>query len=437
MSRAMHPLARDLNARIRGASPDVYALLSERGQRLYFPKGILSQTAEARDKAQRFNATIGVATEGHAPMVLASLASHLGDLEPSEAVSYAPSTGRPDLRTAWRERLLTQNPSLRGRSFGLPLVTSGITHGLALVGDLFIDPGDRLVLPAHLWGNYRLNYETRLGAQIETYPTYSESGGFNAAGLRATLASGPEKQLVLLNFPNNPTGYTPLKSEVAPILDALLGAAESGQQICVILDDAYFGLTYDKGVLEESLFGLLTGAHPRLLPIKVDGATKEVFAWGLRVGFLTFGLPGASDEPEALLSALESKAAGAIRSGISNSSQLSQMLVLAALRSPTLEAERHERFEILRARALRAREVAGRSKYRLGFDVHPFNSGYFMCIRLKSVDAEALRGHLLDRYGVGLIALGERELRIAFSSLEIEEIEPLFEILDQAISDLR
>lgn len=438
MSRAMHPLACELNARIRAASADVYALLSERGRRLYFPKGILSQTAEARAKAQRFDATIGVATERrHVPMVLPSLASHLGDLEAAEAVSYAPATGQPELRAAWRQKLLAQGPALRGRTFGLPVVTCGITHGLALVGDLFVDPGDRLVLPAPLWGNYRLGYETRLGAEIETFPLYSEDGRFNVAGLRAALGSGPEKQLVLLNFPNNPTGYTPLQSEVEAIRAALLDAAESGRRICVILDDAYFGLTYDEGVLDESLFGELTGAHPRLLPIKLDGATKELYAWGLRTGFLTFGTPSGSGEPEALLAALESKTAGAIRSGISNASQLSQTLVLDALRSPSLESERRALFETLRARALRVREVAGRPGYRASFDVHPFNSGYFMCVRVKGVDAEALRVHLLDRYGVGLIALGEHDLRIAFSSLELDEIEPLFALLEQAIADLR
>jgi len=48
-----------------------------------------------------------------------------------------------------------------------------------------------------------------------------------------------------------------------------------------------------------------------------------------------------------------------------------------------------------------------------------------MCLKLKDVSAEALRLHLLDRYGIGLIALGECNLRIAFSCLEENQIKEL------------
>ncbi len=60
----MNPLAEKLNETIRQRSPVVLELLSKLGRSLYFPRGILSQSAEAREKAHRFNATIGEATEG-------------------------------------------------------------------------------------------------------------------------------------------------------------------------------------------------------------------------------------------------------------------------------------------------------------------------------------------------------------------------------------
>jgi aspartate/methionine/tyrosine aminotransferase len=432
----MNPLAIELNETIERASPVVAALLSERGRALYFPKGILSQTAEAREKAHRFNATIGEATEADGPMALPSIVKHLRDLDPADALPYAPAAGKPALREAWRDKLLAENPTLRDKPFGLPVVTSAITHGLSLVGDLFVDPGDRILLPDKLWGNYRLTYEVRLGAQVETYPTYA-GDRFNVAGLRRALAEGPEKQIVLLNFPNNPTGYMPGREEVCGIRDALVEAAEAGRQLLAVTDDAYFGLNYDEQALDESPFGYLCGAHPRLLALKLDGATKELFVWGLRCGFLTFGVPARVTQPEPLLAALERKTMGAIRGSISNCSHLSQSLVLAALRSPTLAEERRAKLETLRARALRVREVATREAYRESWDVYPFNAGYFMCLRIKGLDAEALRVHLLEKQGVGLISIGQSDLRVAFSCLEIDEIEPLFEVVHQAIVELR
>ncbi len=83
---ALNPLAEGLNQRLEAAAPEVLAMLSALGRRLYFPKGILSQSAEARQRGHRFNATIGIATEGGEPMHLASVMRHLRDLDPAEAV---------------------------------------------------------------------------------------------------------------------------------------------------------------------------------------------------------------------------------------------------------------------------------------------------------------------------------------------------------------
>ena len=59
----LNPIAIELNAQIRAAAPVVYAMLSKLGKRIYLPKGILSQTAEANTKAHRFNATRAIALD--------------------------------------------------------------------------------------------------------------------------------------------------------------------------------------------------------------------------------------------------------------------------------------------------------------------------------------------------------------------------------------
>ena len=431
----MHPLAVELNEKIRAESPALYEMLSQRGRELYFPKGILSQSAEAKEKAHRFNATIGEATEGDGPMALASVLAHVKDISPTDAVRYAPAQGRADLRQAWRQKQLAENPSMRGKQVSLPIVTHALTHGLALVGDLFVDPGDRVLIPDMLWDNYALNFETRLGGRVETFPTY-DGLHFNVPALRAALLGGPAKSLLVLNFPNNPTGYMPTPAEVAGIRDAVHEAARAGKHLVVVCDDAYFGLIFASEASQESPFGSLANLHPNVVAVKLDGATKELFVWGLRCGFLSIAPPPVAN-PDALFAALERKLMGAIRAGISNCSSLSQAIVLAALRAPTLPAERREKFEILRARAERVREVVFRDKYKSDWDVYPFNAGYFMCIRVKGVAAEKLRLHLLEKYGAGVIAMGQSDIRVAFSCLELDQIEPLFETISQAIRELR
>jgi len=435
-----NPLAQQLNERLEQTAPAVLAMLSPLGRRLYFPKGILSQTAEAKQKAKRFNATIGIATEGGGPMYLPSMHRHLVDVTPADAYNYAPPAGRQTLRERWREKVIAENPSLRGKAWGMPVVTSALTHGLALVGDLFVGEGDRILLPDQLWGNYRLTYEVRLGAEIATYPFYA-GGGFNVAGLVQALEEqgrDHEKLVVLLNFPNNPTGYMPTPAEGRGIADALAAQAARGTKIVAVTDDAYFGLFYHLGAesMTESLFGLLTGRHPNLLAVKLDGATKELFVWGLRCGFVSFG-PGDPASAEAVCEVLDTKARGAIRGALSNSPMLSQTLVEKALETSSIADERKEKAELLRTRAARVYEVVNRPAFRETFDPYPFNSGYFMCVKVKGVDAEKLRLHLLDRHQVGLISTSPTDIRVAFSCLELDQIEPLFETLHQAIRELR
>jgi aspartate/methionine/tyrosine aminotransferase len=434
------PLARELNERLERSSPEVLGMLSALGRRLYFPKGILTQTAEARQKAHRFDATIGIATEGGEPMHLDSVHRHLSGVAPADAYDYAPVVGRANLRERWREKLLEENPSLRGKRFGLPIVTSALTHGLAVVGDLFVDPGDVIVMPDKLWGNYRLTYEVRLGARVTTFPFYRGAGldteGFAAALEREGASRG--KLIVLLNFPNNPTGYMPTESEGERLVGALEAAARRGTRVVAVLDDAYFGLFYHLGgaSMTESLFGRLANRHPNLLAVKLDGATKELFVWGLRCGFLSFG-PGRADTADETVAVLEQKVRGAIRGGISSSPQLSQTLVEKALATASVNEERKQKGEILRARAERVFEVANAPRFRESFEPYPFNSGYFMCVRLIGVDAEKLRVHLLERHGVGLVSTSPTDLRVAFSCLEVEDVEPLFELVHRAIQELR
>jgi aspartate/methionine/tyrosine aminotransferase len=451
--QSYNPLAQALNDKLQAAAPEVFAMLSPLGKRLYFPKGILSQSAEAKQKGKRINATIGIATENKVAMYLPSLHSALTGVTPDDAYTYAPPSGRPGLRELWRKKLLRENPSLEGKSFGLPIVTSAITHGLAVAGDLFIAEGDVVLMPDQLWGNYRLAYEVRLGAQVKTFPFFADGGsataarggaafqGFNRDGFTAALethAQGRDKLIVLLNFPNNPTGYMPTEVEGHAIVAAIEARAKAGTKLVVLCDDAYFGLFYHLGgrSMTESLFGRLTQLHPNVLAVKLDGATKELFVWGLRCGFISFGLGRAEGSAEAL-EALDAKVRGDIRAVVSNSPQLSQALIEKSLASERIDAERAQKRGVLELRAKEVDRVARQPKFEDSWDVYPFNSGYFMLIKVKGVNAHTLREHLLERHQVGLISTADSDLRVAFSCLEVEQVEELFETVHKAIGELR
>ena len=434
----VRPLAVELNRIIERENQHIAAMLSDLGRRLYFPKGILAQSAEAKQKATRYDATIGIAWENRKPMFLPAVMQYFNGLSAAEAVTYAPATGQPQLRRLWREKLLRNNPALEGKSFSTPIVTSGVTHALSLTADLFVQRGDLVLLPDKFWENYELLFGVRYQARLVAFPLFRPGGGFNVAGLRQSLESHAEagKIILILNFPNNPTGYSLTVDEAEETAVVIQQAAEKGRNLLVISDDAYFGLFYHPAAFQQSLFARLAGTHERLLAVKVDGPTKEEFVWGFRTGMLTFGAKASSSD-KALYDALEMKVSGAIRSAISNCSQPAQSVLAKALADQQIDQQRADKKRILQQRAEKVWEVLRRPEFADLWEPYPFNAGYFMCLKLKGIDAEAFRKHLLDEHGVGVIADGPHDIRVAFSAVDVENIEELYSILATAARELR
>ncbi|MDA8426952.1 MAG: aminotransferase class I/II-fold pyridoxal phosphate-dependent enzyme [Treponema sp.] len=433
----MNALAVEANKVLEGSAAG--RLLSELGKRMYFPKGILTQSAEAGVKATRFNATIGMAYEDGEPMILDAVRAALPGLTATEAVAYASTGGVAELRQRWKLELERKNPSLAGASYSLPVVVPGLTAAVSYLADLFIGEGDAVVLPDLHWPNYRLIVEERKQASGLTFPVFAGpegAQGFNVAGLEEKIREAGDKggkAVCILNFPNNPTGYSPTTAEAEAIVAALVRQAERGTDILVIADDAYFGLQYERSLLGESIFARLTDAHPRILAAKADGPTKEDYVWGFRLGFVTFA---GADLSEARQEALAKKLMGVVRSSVSSSSAPAQHIFLKALDSPGYEAQKKRYRELLEGRYREAKKAVSSGGMPPSLRALPFNSGYFMSFECRGISAEALRVKLLEERGIGTISMQDRYLRVAFSSVEESGIAELYREIAAAAAAL-
>ncbi len=423
----MNKLAQGLNKTLGDAS----AFLSAEGRRMYFPYGgILGQGGEA--KKCSVNATIGMAfEEDGTPLVMKCFADNTK--LPKTGFLYASSFGVLALREKWREMQIRKNPSLKDKKFSCPVVTNALTHGLRLAAELFVDPGDSIVVPDLYWDNYSLLFEEARGAKITTFRMFTPRGKFDAAAMKETLLSRGKKKILILNFPNNPTGYTATVEDARKIVSAVKAAAAAGKKIVVLLDDAYFGLVYEKGVHGESLFAEFSDLHKNVLAVKLDGTTKEDYVWGIRVGFITFAFKGATPEQ---LKALEAKAAGNVRCSISNISSIGQHLAVMAYADPQYDAQKREKYEVLRRRYDVIRKIlADHPEYARRYQVMPFNSGYFMCVKPIGVDAEKVRRQLIAKYSTGTIVLSGL-IRIAFSAVPVAKLPDVFANVASAVADL-
>jgi aspartate/methionine/tyrosine aminotransferase len=430
----MSDLAAAANDAIAAGCPALYELLSPLGRRAFFPPDIPFQAAQARGKT--YNGTIGQITDGYGQAVpVPALAEGLSGLAPASrnrALLYSAVEGIAEVRRAWR--VWQRRNQSEATPSTLPQVVAGLTHGIAVAADLFGGEGRPVVILAPFWGNYRQTFAVRTGARIVPAPAYRDRR-FDAQALGRTLAELPpgEPAVALLNFPSNPGGYTPSRAERAQLVAGLIAAAEA-RPLLALCDDAYAGLVFEEEAPTESLFWELIGRHPNLVPMKVDGATKEYSFFGGRVGFVTFPFSPGSE----IAVALESKVKGLVRGVMGSPVATTQMLLLRALEAPDAEAQ-VESLRLLLAERYRALQGAlARVDPRLLRPL-PFNSGCFALVELPEelgVGSEEVRMHLLDHHDTGLVSVPPRYLRVAFCSVAADAIPELVGRLERGVAEL-
>lgn len=434
------------NLAIRDASPALYEALSPLGRRALFPRDIPAQAAEAREK--RYNGTIGQITDGAGGAVpLPSMAAALSGLPAAarnRALLYSPIEGVADVRRLWRE---WQRRDLGEEGADLlsttPTVTAGLTHGLSIAADLFGgsvgDRGRAVAVPTPFWGNYRQAFAFRTGARMVSAPAY-RGGQWDPEAIETAIAGAEledgEPAVAIVNFPSNPGGYSPTAAERAVLAESLVRVAED-RPLVVLCDDAYAGLVFDEGVPTRSPFWELQGLHPNLVPVKIDGATKEFSFFGGRVGFVTF--PFAPESPAAL--ALESKVKCLVRATMGSPVATSQLVLLQALESGRAAEEVEEVRKLLAGR-WRALSAALAQVDRALLDPLPANSGCFALVALgpepreRGLTAGTIRRHLLDEEDTGLVSVGDDHLRIAHCSVAEKDLPELVRRTERGIANL-
>ncbi len=413
-----------LNALLEREAPAVARCLSPLGRAAAFPKGITWMGEQARGCA--VDATLGQTTDGSGrPIPVPVIQAGLVDTDPAISFLYGPVQGPLGVRQAWleRQRRHAGNPT---STVATPCATHGLTHSLSVVSSLFADPDTTVLVPDPAWDSYGLIFGMHAGARMRPWSTH-RNGRFDIGGLSDALAQTPGKAILILNFPANPSGYTPSLAETAAIVERV--AAHPGPLV-VVTDDAYQGWIYAPGRMRRSIYwDLVERLDPtRAFAIKVDGATKELVFFASRVGFVTPGLGGEAAE------ALESKIKMVLRGTVGSPSGPALALIARALADAEgTDRAFAQRVAILGERWAALKEGLGRLEDRA--DVWEFNSAFFALLHLRGADAEATRARLLRDQGVGTIAFaGHGALRIAFCAIHRDAIGDLCDRLARGLT---
>ena len=433
---------------------------SDFGKTIHNPQGILHWTRKARAKA-RINATIGSARGpeeavypdgGKREITLCTplIHSFFNGLDSEEIFPYTPEAGTPGFRSAWRKWILSRagdEAERLDRQLHQPVLTPGITAAISIAARMFVDPGRTILTADRRWENYDHVLGTNLGLRIADFPLF-DGDDLNVAGVVAAVEGVWREQdnaVVLLNFPNNPTGFCPSAAAGHRLVEALERLAEgTAKRLVLMFDDAYESYVYDPAAMQSSLF-YLCRPRPNLLPVKLDGVTKELLWYGARAGTITLACPDewlSGDDAEAVTAELDNKFAGVNRSLFSSNSTVTQAVAAKALEQmERLVVERQRTIELLKQRYRTLKRELERMDTRL-VTVEPFQGGFFCFISLRpesGLRATDVANHLLDEHGIGTVPFeGDHMngLRIAFCSVDSEDLPELCQRLAQTINAL-
>ena len=186
---------------------------------------------------------------------------------------YPPSVGLPELRRAVVAKLARDN-GIDVDGGDEVAITNGVSQGIHVVFDTFVNPGDKIVLVDPTFLVYPLAAQYHR-ARVAWVPSRLETGRTKLDEPKLERAMRGAK-LVVVNSPSNPTGGV-LEPET---LERILGLARR-HDVLVLSDEVYERFQYDG---EHVSIASLPGARERT--ITVNSFSKSHAMAGCRIGYM-------------------------------------------------------------------------------------------------------------------------------------------------------
>lgn len=228
---------------------------------------------------------------------------------------YSNSRGLLELRTAIAENLQARHNIAVNPEREI-IVTHGAVHAYHIALHTVINPGDHVLIPDPSWQTHANMVRILHGNPIRV-PAHSENNFLPTLDdWRSALT--PQTKVIVLNYPNNPTGA------VAPY-DYLqqINALAQEHDLYVISDEVYERLVYDDA--QHTCFGSLPDALNRTLIANSFSKTYAMTGW--RIGYLV--------APEAVID----EALKASQHTITNVAAFIQRGAQTALTDPAVEEQ--------------------------------------------------------------------------------------------------
>ncbi len=182
---------------------------------------------------------------------------------------YTPSAGLPELREAIAKHLATKGISTDAKNV---IVTPGAKHAIFCALAATLDPGDEVIIPSPCW-----TYEAmvRIVGGKPVFIESKQSDDFKVKVEQVQEALTDNTRMILLNYPNNPTGAVMQKKDLQPIIDLAID-----HELWVLSDDIYDCLVY-----EGKHVSVMSLPNTAERTIYINGFSKAYAMTGWRLGY--------------------------------------------------------------------------------------------------------------------------------------------------------
>ena len=185
---------------------------------------------------------------------------------------YAASDGLQELRQAIAN--FYQRRHQLDLNWQQIMVTVGASQGFMITMMALLNPGDKVLIPSPYFPLY--GYSSILsGGDSVFVDTSADDFVLTPEALDHQLQGHPEVKLLMLNYPNNPTGTTYSKDQVKRLAEVL----RKYPDVYILSDEIYGDLVYD-----GNHYSMVEELPERT--ILLAGASKSYAMTGFRLGFL-------------------------------------------------------------------------------------------------------------------------------------------------------
>ncbi|TYO96522.1 aminotransferase class I/II-fold pyridoxal phosphate-dependent enzyme [Desulfallas thermosapovorans] len=153
------------------------------------------------------------------------------------------------------------------------LITVGVSEALDLAMRVLLQPGDEVLIPEPSYVSYAPC--TTLAGGVPVFMPTGMENGFRISAEQVQASITPRTKVLLLCYPNNPTGAVMDREELAKIAEVAVA-----NDLMVISDEIYDRLTYTG---RHTCMSSLPGMRERT--VLLNGFSKAYAMTGWRVGY--------------------------------------------------------------------------------------------------------------------------------------------------------